>query len=406
VSAACPYDPRHPETLADPFAAYAELRERCPVAQVAADPPYAVVSRYDDVHRILRSPERWSSRHGHGPGFSRGDLALAYRDDPAHRRQRRLVQQAFTPRVVDAQEGPVTELAHRLIDAFVDRGEADLHDVFATPLPVIVIARMLGVPDDMVATFKRWSDDSVARLESADPSTFAASQREFQAFFGEQIERRREALAQGGELPEDLVSGLVRAEEGDDRLSPSETLSLIGQLLTAGNETTTSLITNLVLRLTEHPELLARLRAEPELCAIAVEESLRFDSPVLGLWRTPFADEKLHGTVLPADRKVQVLFASANRDPRLFREPDVFDLDREPAELREHLAFGTGPHVCLGAALARLEGRVALRALVERLPGLRVTAPPVRVPTFFLWGQRFLPVAWDVPASGGGGHGV
>lgn len=394
------YDPLAPEVMADPTDAYRELRERCPVHLVEGfEPPHFVVSRHDDVDRILRDPASWSSARGHGPGFS-SNSTLAYCDDPRHGQQRRIVSRAFTPRSVAAMEPRIEEIAGELVDGFVADGACDLHERFATPLPIMVIAEMLGVPADHRADFKRWSDDSVLRLASGDPTTYADSAREFREFFGAQIADRRDQLESGRTPPDDLVTRLVAAEDAGARLTFDETLSMIGQLLTAGNETTTSLLLNLVLRLTERPELLDRLRDEPDLCEVAVEESLRFDSPVLGLWRTPNADEELRGAHIPADHKTQVLFSSANRDPAVWDDPDEFRLDRPLERVRNHLAFGAGAHFCLGAALARAEGRIGLRVLVERLPGLRLTGRPERVPAFFLWGWSSMPVAWNADGVG------
>lgn len=388
------YDPLAPEVMARPTDAYAELRERCPVHLVEDfSPPHFVVSRHADVERILCDPGTWSSAKGHGPGVS-ANRALAYCDDPVHGQQRRLVSRAFTPRSVKEMEPRIEAIAHELIDGFVDDGGCDLHDRFATPLPIIVIAEMLGVPTDRRVDFKRWSDDSVQRLASGDPTSYARSAEEFHEFFSAQIAERRAELAAGRTPPDDLVTRLVTAEDRGTRLSSAETLSMIGQLLTAGNETTTSLLLNLVLRLSDRRELLDELRADPGRYEVAVEESLRFDSPVLGLWRTPTEPQEVDGVTIPTDHKTQVLFSSANRDPAVWDDADEFRLDRPLDEVRNHLAFGAGVHFCLGAALARAEGRIGLRALVERLPGLRVTAEPERIPPFFLWGWRTMPVAW------------
>ena len=394
------YDPLDPEVMARPTDAYRELRERCPVHLVEGFlPPHYVVSQHDDVDRILRDPATWSSAQGHGPGIS-SNRTLAYCDDPEHGQQRRLVSRAFTPRSVREMEPRIEAVAHELIDGFVDDAACDLHERFATPLPIIVIAEMLGVPTDRRTDFKRWSDASVLRLASGDPTSYADSTREFAEFFTAQIADRRAQLAAGHTPPDDLVTRLVTAEDRGMRLDDAETLSMIGQLLTAGNETTTSLLLNLVLRLCERPELLEELRADPARCEVAVEESLRFDSPVLGLWRTPNTEQELGGVTIPADHKTQVLFSSANRDPAVWEDPDEFRLDRPLDDVRNHLAFGAGVHFCLGAALARAEGRIGLRALVERLPGLRLTGEPERIPPFFLWGWRTMPVAWSARTHG------
>lgn len=391
------YDPQSPEVLADPFPAYRELRGQCPVAHVAnASPPYHVVSRYDDVADVLRQPKLWVNRNGHGPGMMRRPgAALAYVDAPDHTRQRRIVQRAFSPHVVAAMADEIDRIANDLVDRFGAQGSCDLHDAYSYPLPVIVIARLLGVAEEMQETFKRWSDDSVARLASGDPTSYRQSADEFAAYFLGQLDNRRSQLRSGNELPNDLLSGLVTAEIESESVSEAEMLAIIGQLLTAGNETTTSLINNMIVRLCERPELLARVQADPTLDAAVVEESLRFDAPVLGLWRTNDEPVELHGTAIPVDTKVQALFASANRDERVFERPDEFHIDRPTSEQAKHLAFGFGPHVCLGAPLARLEGRRALRVLLDRLPGLRLNGTPQRVPAFFLWGFSHTPIAWD-----------
>ena len=395
--------------MADPFSAHAALRDRCPVAHVtdvpAGNPDYYVLSRYDDVFDVLRSPQRWVSRNGHGPGYlRRANSTLAYVDPPEHTRQRRLVQKAFTPSIVAELAPEVAQIAHGLVDRFVDEGRTDLHDAFSYPFPVIVIARLLGVAEELQDTFKRWSDDNLARLASGDPTTYRESAHEFNEYFTEQLEWRRARLTDGstvGELPNDLLSGMVSAEHEGQSLNTGEMLSMISQLLTAGNETTTSLLNNMVIRLCERPELLARVAADPTLDEAVVEESLRFDSPVLGLWRTPETPVCLHGVDIPQDAKVQVLFASANRDGAVFEEPNEFRVDRADG-YRRHLAFGFGPHVCLGAPLARLEGRIGLRVLLDRLPDLRLDGVPLRIPTFFLWGFRTTPVAWSTGSRGGG----
>lgn len=393
------YHPLDPAVMADPVPAFAALRRECPVARVDRfDPPYHVLSRYDDVLDVLRTPQQWSSSWGHGPGFlRRPNSTLAYVDAPAHTRQRRLVQRTFTPAAVAHWADEIERIAHGLVDRFVATGATDLHDAFSYPLPVVVIARVLGVPEELQETFKRWSDDALARLASGDPSSYAQSLREFNEFFVSEIDRRRALLRSGAALPTDLLSDIVTAEQEESTaLTTGEMLSMLSQILVAGNETTTSLLNNMVVRLCERPELLARVRDDPTLDAAVVEESLRFDSPVMGLWRTSDRPACLHGVDIPADTKVQVLFGSANRDESVFDRPDEFRLDRGEAEWRRHLAFGFGPHVCLGAPLARLEARIGLRVLLDRLPGLRLAATPERVPTFFLWGFRTTPIAWDV----------
>ncbi len=392
------YDPFSPEVLADPHRAHAELRARCPVHHFAGHGlDFWTVAGHAEVTEVMRDVATWSSRHGQGPAFQRNAAGmLAAADPPEHTWHRRLVQKSFTPAAIATLEPHVHRLTHDLLDAVVPQGAADLHDALAYPLPVIVIAELLGVSPGDRARFKHWSDHLVAALgHGVRPDR--AVHEEFQGYFRREIRWRRAALARGEPLPRDLVSDLVAHDDDQGRtLDDDQVLGLIAQLLVAGNETTTSLITNLLWRLLERPALLERLRADPALDEVAVEESLRFDPPVLGLFRTNDRPVRLGGVDLPTDTKVMALYASANRDPAVWDRPDEFSLDRDPVLLRRHYGFGTGVHYCLGAPLARLEARIALRAVLDRLPGLRLTGRPERIEPFFLWGRRTLPVAWEV----------
>jgi cytochrome P450 len=389
------YDPLAPSTLDDPAAAHAALRARCPVHRYDRfDPPFYTLSRYDDVAAALRDTETFSSSQGQGPRrTSNGGL---FTDPPEHTAFRRLLQKAFTPRAVAAMEPFVESLAASLVEPLVPLGRADLHREVASPLPTITIATMLGVPPEDQVQFKRWSDAAVESMGSQDPRAFLAERLEMRDYLLDQIDRRRALLAAGDELPDDLTSGLVRAEDDGARMTTDEIVGVVVQLLVGGNETTTSLITNALVRLVERPELLAAVRADLDLVDPLIEESLRFDAPVLGLFRNTTCPVMLHDVEIPADAKVMVLYAAANRDDAAFEAPDEFRLDRPHAEARRHLAFGAGVHYCLGAPLARLEARIALRAILRMLPGLRFDGPSERVVPFFLWGRRTLPLAWDV----------
>lgn len=391
------YDPFAAETLDDPAGAHAWLRDRCPVHRYDRfDPPFFTLSRYDDVASALRDVDTFSSSQGQGPRRTYG--GGLFTDPPEHTAFRRLLQKAFTPRAVAAMEPFVESLATELVAPLVGRGRADLHHEVASPLPTITIATMLGVPPGDQRQFKRWSDAAVESMGSHDPRAFEVERREMRAYLLDQIERRRALLAAGDELPDDLTSGLVRAEDDGARLTTDEIVGAVVQLLVGGNETTTSLITNALVRLVERPALLAAVQADLGLVEPLIEESLRFDAPVLGLFRNTTCPVVLHGVEMPADSKVMVLYAAANRDPAAFADPDEFRLDRPHAQARRHLAFGAGVHYCLGAPLARLEAGVALRTILSMLPGLRFDGPSERVAPFFLWGRRSLPLAWDVPA--------
>ncbi len=396
------YDPFAPDTLADPFPAYERLRAECPVHRYdARGMQFATLSRHADVLAALKDVATFSSRQGQGP-FRSEPIAL-FDDPPSHTFFRRLVTTSFTPRAVQRRESMIESLVDELVSAMLDEPgrTADLHDALAMPLPTIVIARMLGVPEELRTTFKRWSDAQVAGMGAGDVDEQRRTRREMQAYFLDEVARRRGMAADGEEMPDDLVSGLVTAAMQEERpITEAELLSLLTQLLVGGNETTTSLLTNVVWRLLERPERWQAVVDDPTLVEVAVEESLRHDPPVLGLFRATTCPVDIGGRHLDADRldqdqKVMLLWASANRDPEVWDDPDEFRLDRDLTTLRaRHLSFGFGIHACPGAPLSRLEARLALAALVRRAPDLRLAGPVTRIEPFFLWGRRSLPVRW------------
>jgi cytochrome P450 len=394
------FDPFSPEVLADPNSAYDRLRAGCPVHRFEGfDPPFYTMTRYDDVVSMLRDWELWSSHWGQGPRFTRqGGL---FNDPPEHTFFRRLIQSAFSARRVAEMEDDIRQLCHELVDTMVDGGRThgDFHDDVACPLPVIVIARMLGIPPADLPRFKHWSDIQVQAMGSSDPNFGVANRKEMDDYFAERIAERRALLALGKALPDDLVSALLTATgnhptEGHRGLTDDELLGQLNQLLVGGNETTTSLLTNLVWRLLEDPVRWQRLRVDRSLVEPAIEESLRFDPPVLGLFRTNTREVDLCGVAVPADSKAFATYAAANRDPAVFSAPDRFDLDRDATELKRHLSFGFGHHFCPGAPLSRLETRIALPILLDRLPRLRLDGPTTRIAPFLLWGRRTVPVRW------------
>jgi cytochrome P450 len=262
-------------------------------------------------------------------------------------------------------------------------------------MPVTSFCSLVGVEFDDRARFLAWADDMTAGM--AYPERAVEARREMSAFTRAEVRRRRQAAAEGRPLPEGLLSHLATAawEEDGSPMSDEEVVGMVNQLLVAGHETSTSLITNCVWRLLEQrEERWERVVADPSLIPVAIEESLRHDPPVLGLCRTNNEPVEIHGTALERDSKVMALFASANRDGAVFSDPDAFSLDRDPNEVQRHLSFGWGIHHCLGSRLARLTGRVALETLVERLPDLRLAGATERVPSPFLWGRKRLPVEW------------
>ncbi|MEN3974207.1 cytochrome P450 [Emcibacter sp. SYSU 3D8] len=386
------WSPFSEEVMADPANGHRQLLSACPVHRCdELNPPFYTLSLYEDVANALQDIETFSSRHGQGPAFQ--DPIGMLCDPPQHSYFRKLVQGAFTPKKVNELRAPVVELTAGLIENVL-RGPAafDLHDAIAFPLPVIIISRLLGVPEQDLDRFKMWSDMQVSIMGAKDPAPYAAEQAVFQSYMTAHLLGRQARIAAGEAVPDDLLTLVANARDEHGKFVPqSDALSVLNQLLVGGNETTTSLITNLMWRLLERPERWKMLVENPDLIDSAIEESLRYDPPVLGLYRNTTRDVTLHGQTIPANSKVLINYAAANRDPAVFERPDEFDITRPR---KRHMAFGHGIHFCIGAPTARLEAEVALRALAERMPDLRLVDPGERIGPFFLWGRRKLPVAW------------
>ncbi|HET9078452.1 MAG TPA: cytochrome P450 [Acidimicrobiales bacterium] len=396
TTAAAAYSPVAPEVVADPFPAYVGLRGGCPVHHDPGLDLYSL-SRHADVVDVLRSPAKWSNRHGPGVGFSDQSLGDMQHDDPPeHQKRRNLARDWFLPSAVRRLEPDLRDLAGSLLDALGPRGSADLYEEYALPMPVTSFCSLLGV--DLVdrEQFLRWADDLTTGM--AYPERSVEARRGMSAFTRQEVRRRRQAAAAGRALPPGLLSHLATAPWGDDGspMPDAEVVGMVNQLLVAGHETTTSLITNCVWRLLEHPaDRWERVVADPGLIPAAIEESLRHDPPVLGLCRTSNGTVDIEGVRIAPESKVMVLFASANRDGSVFTRPDEFVLDRDPGEATRHLSFGWGIHHCLGSRLARLTARVAIETLARRVPDLRLAGPTERVPSPFLWGRKRLPVEWS-----------
>ena len=377
------YNPFSEEVLAEPSTGYRHLLEKAPVHFFEAfEPPFYTLSRFADVQSALLDIETYSSEWGQGPRHSPPAGMLS--NPPQHTFYRSLVQQAFTPRAIAEWADRITAISEELLDDRADVKNWDLHDDYAFPLPVIVIVEMLGVPGDDLQKFKYWSDITVEAMGAEDPTPWADEMMELGAYLLDAIRQRR------ADPRDDLISELVTAEQDGKGLTDEELLGVVNQLFVGGNETTTSLITNMVWRLLQDRPLWERLVADPSLVDAAIEESLRFDPPVLGLYRTTTRDVDLEGETIPKDAKVMMHYAAANRDGAAFESPNEFSLDRER---NRHLGFGLGVHFCLGAPLARLEARVALRTLLKRSPDLQLLGDGERIAPFFLWGRRRLPVA-------------
>lgn len=390
----------------EPAAGHHHLLEHCPFhREEGFDPPFHVVARHADVLDALLEPAQW--RNGDGPGvFRQTGGVLGAADDPDHRRQRKVLQDGFRPAAVDSLAPRVDAIGRRLWRrAFARDGEGDFVRLFAFPFPAEVIAEMLGVHAEDRDRFGEWSDDIVNGLGGGDLALVERANLGIYEIVDRLVDERRGALTEGHEPPDDLLSVLTRAHLAGE-LSYGEVRQLSQQVLVAGHETTASLISLMLYRLVTRPELFATLRARPDLVPSAVEEFLRFDSPVQGLFRTNREACRLGDHDLAPGTKVQLLFAAANRDPRVWERPDDIDPERFGPGARPHLAFGWGVHHCIGNALARREGRLALTLMLETFAEVELIGE-VRVnEPFILRGLTTLPIRWKVRDGATTGDGT
>jgi cytochrome P450 family 142 subfamily A polypeptide 1 len=373
-----------------------------------------VVTKYDDVVSVERAPDPYSSAQGIRPhGGGADSLSIIALDDPEHARQRRLISKAFTPARINELMGRIREVARQLVDEIAPLGECDFVERIAYPLPLIVIAEMIGLPVADREQLARWSDAMMGGDCAAEgsPEATAAAQA-----WGEYVTYLVDLLEDHRTTPrDDLISVLLEARDAgaisghdaaeiqrlveagargrDDELRDDELLTFLVLLLVAGNETTRNALSGGMAVLSEHPDQLADLAADPSLVPGATEEILRWVSPVLNFTRTLTAAAELRGVQLRAGDRVLLVYPSANRDADQFPEPFRFDIRRAP---NQHLAFGTGPHFCLGANLARTEIRILLEELLARLPDVRVAAGagPQRGPSTLVGTIESLPITF------------
>ena len=394
------FNPLGPEALANPYPMYKALREEAPVSWNDIFEAW-IFTRHADVDAVLMHPRFSADRsraqtrfaemirkqqEEFGP-FSTSPTMLTS-DPPEHTRLRRLVSKAFTPRAVENLRPRIRQIVCGLLDGFQGRSEFDLVEEIAYPLPVIVIAEMLGVPPEDRADFKRWSDDVVATLGGpfTPPDVIArarASIEELVAYLAEQIAERRTAPR------DDLISGLIAAEDGGQVLSEQEIYSTTILLLIAGNETTTNLIGTAMYSLLQNPDQLELLRNEPALMPGAIEELLRFNGPVQATGRVALEDIEIGGTTVKENQTALVLLGAANHDPAKFPDPEKLDLRRNPTE---HMAFGDGIHFCIGAPLARAEAGIAFEEILKRYPRIEAAGDPTWGGTFIIRGPKKLPL--------------
>jgi cytochrome P450 len=392
------FNPMDPEFVADPYPTYRRLRAEDPVHHSPLG--FWVLTRYADVMGMLRDPRLIkepiaafvAARFGMAvpPGLG---LSMLDRDPPDHTRLRGLVSKAFTPKALESLRPHIQQIVDGLLAQVEGRGEMDLIEEFAYPLPVVVICEMLGVPVADQERFKGWGLDIARGLDaimlppdSEVAKRSVAGRHALSGYFRELIAERRASPR------DDMLSALIAAEEAGDKLNEDELLATCTLLLVAGHETTVNLIGNGTLALLRHPDQLRRLRESRGLIGSAVEELLRYDGPVQRTARIPSEDVTIGGQTIPKGEMVMPFLGAADRDPAQFPDPDRLDIARAD---NRHIAFGMGIHFCLGAPLARMEGQIAINTLVKRLPKLAVaTDRPEFRQSLTLRGLKSLPVAF------------
>jgi cytochrome P450 len=359
------------EIRRDPYPAYEQIRRKSSMAY-NPDANLWMILDYESARGALKDAETFRSSLVESLGRPTPQWFIFF-DGPRHARLRGLILRAFTPPIIAGLEPRIRELSRQLLDAVIDTGQMDLAADFAIPLPMMVIAGMIGIPGEDWPRFRRWSD-TILKLSysiTANAAAAAAAQEyfaihaEMKAWLPALLEERRSKPA------DDLLTSLVQAELEGERLTDDEILGFVQLLLVAGNETTTNLLNNAILSFVENPEQFARLRGNPALLPSAIEEVLRYRSPLQWVFRGTTRDVKLRGGIIPTKQLVLIMLGAANRDPEQFEHPERFDITREP---NQHLAFGHGAHFCLGALLSRMEARIGLGDLLERTSDLQLAS--------------------------------
>lgn len=364
-----------PEFFRDPYPAYAELREQAQMAQIDGENRFLAIG-FDAAYGILRDHSRFSSAGAEGDGDWDDGTAAEEREDgglqivlitddpPRHTRFRGLVNRVFTPRRIAELEPWISGVVGTLLDGF-EGDEIDTVEAFNIPLPVQVIATMLGIPPADGDKFKRWSNSLIST--AVPPEERMADTMEMVEYLNGAIAERRAAAT------DDLIGALTAAEIDGEHLANWEVLGFAVLLLVAGNETTTNLLGNMQNVLAGRPDLWERLRADRELVELFIEETLRIDSPVQMLFRWAMEDTEVEGVAIPKGSWIGVCYGAANRDPKVFPEPDEFKLDRG---LSRHVAFGMGTHYCLGSPLARMEASLMLNQMLDRYSAIEFGSEP------------------------------
>ncbi len=403
------FDPYSPEVQARGPEAFAEMASRCPVHHYKGRFDFFVASNGDDVReRLLKDQSTWTIEEGSSPKLLPPEQRTALMDDtPYHNKVRFVVQRGFGPRELIRLEEVVLRLADELIDAILadPEDEGDLFGRLIMPLPARLMCVMLGVPEADHMTYKEWADAYFYEiLNDPEREMSLDTIAQVSAPLFAELQRRRAMLAEqglepdiahlGNALPNDFLSRFMSDRIDGEYLRDEEILSLMLGIIVGGNETTMNLLGSLLIRLLGDRALWEQVRADRSLVEVAIEESLRIDPPVIGLFRAARHDTELGGVEIPAHSKVFYNIAAANRDPAIFDDADTFRLDRPRSQLRQHVAFSGGNHFCLGAPLVRVEVRAVMNRLLDRLPDLHLQGVPQRAAGFNVYGWSYIPVRW------------
>ena len=379
------YDLLSPQLIKDPYPMYREMRSRDPVHRMRLVKAWAL-TRHADVEAVLRDHKRFCN--GSRILVKTIPLSLLDMDPPEHTRVRALVSKAFTPRAIGKLQAHIQDITDNLIDSAAKKNEFDVIADLGYPLPITVIAEMLGVRPQDMDRFENWSD---ALAYAVDPIVTKEQVRGIKQAAEEAYEYFEEIIDERHRTPrDDIVTALIQAEESGDRLTHEEMLSVMLLLLMAGNETTRNLIGNAVLALLQSPLQLTRLREDPGLLDSAVQEFLRYDSPVQVNGRAATEDVEIDGKLIRSGDVVISIIGAANRDPAVFDDPESLDVGRQDIN---HLSFGRGIHYCIGGALAIMETRTAIAGLLDRFPYMNLASPPERRESLALRGLSSLRVS-------------
>lgn len=407
-----PFDPRAPEVTEDPGAAFSELRKQCPFHHVKDDKvEFWIATDYNEIkNKILKDNPvgDWSFKWGNSLTTYAYDTGIVT-DIPTHQFWRSFLGQAVTPKAMQSMRPRIEELTNSILDRLQQKSHGELHDEYALPITGKVMCMLLGAPLENYEMYKHWGDELMVGIyHETDGELSRRTFAELTPHFIQLIAERRQMLKDAGitepapehvgtVIPDGYLSKCVAHKVEGRYFTDMEILNMCTTFLTGGQETSTSLIMNCTWRLLQNRELWEQIVANPDLVEVAVEESLRFDPPVLGQFRTSLCPVEMHGQQLPEKSKLMFSIAAANRDPDIFENADEFRLDRPLATVRKHLAFSSGSHQCIGAALARLDANIAMRGLITRLPKLRLVGDgsPKRVTPWMNWGRNHLQVAWN-----------